>query len=201
MRFCLQTLYNKKQKNLYSYLIDENCTNKINQLILPGIDEYYYLLENHLKNKSSDYGAYVCSCGTYYEIPPCGFPIESYNCINCKELIGGQEKKPDEKGFHKMIIRNGHLRIFKNIEDKNKEFNRFKDTDELIPNMILSDYKAKVVEPLLNKNIYGISKIDKITFIQKNNKFISIIIFYNEAIFNISFNKFDVFYIFFPFIF
>ena len=177
MRFCLQTLYNKKHKNLYSYLIDENCTNKINQLLLPGIDEFnnriinnYYLLEDHLKNKSSDYGAYVCSCGTYYEIPPCGFPIESYNCINCKELIGGQEKKLEEKGFHKMIIRKGHLRIFKNIEDKNKEFNRFKDTDELIPNMILSDYKAKVVEPLLNKKFYGISKIDKITFIQKNKK-------------------------------
>ena len=177
MRFCIQTLYNKNHNNLYSQLINEKCTDKINKLYLPGIDESidkkinnYYLLKEHLNNKSSDYGAYICSCGTYYEIPPCGFPIESYNCINCKKLIGGQEKKKEEKGYHKMIIREGHFRIFKNIEEKNKEFDRFKDTDELIPNMLLSEYKEKIIEPLLKKQPHGISKIDKITFIQKNKK-------------------------------
>ena len=177
MRFCLQTLSNNNHKNLYVQLINENCTDKIKKLYLPGIDESnniiinnYYLLEDHLKTKSSNYGAYICSCGTYYEIPPCGFPIESYNCLNCKELIGGQEKKPEEKGYHKMIIRDGHFRIFKNIEDKIKEFNFFKDTDELIPNMLLSEYKEKIIEPLLKNKSCGISKIDKITFIQKNKK-------------------------------
>ena len=178
MRFCLQIIYNKNnENNLYSKLINENIIENINKLCLPGIDEpinrfitNYYLLEEHLNNKSSDYGAYVCSCGTYYSIPPCGFPIESYKCINCKQLIGGQDRKPEEKGYHKMIIRKGHYRIFKNENDKIKEFNRFNDTDELIPNMLLSDYKDRIISPLLKNIYYGISKIDKITFYQKNKK-------------------------------
>ena len=177
MRFCLQTNYNKSKNNLYSSLISEKCINIINKLCLPGNDESrdkainsYYLLENHLNTKPSDYGAYVCSCGEYYGIPPCGFPIESYNCLNCKKLIGGQEKKKEEKGFHKMIIRKGHYRVFKNIEDKNKEFNRFKDTDELIPNILLSDYKTKVIDPLIKTKHYGIAKMDKFMFSQKDKK-------------------------------
>ena len=161
MRFCLQIIYNKNnENNLYIKLINDNIIENIKKLCLPGIDEpinrfitNYYLLEEHLNNKSSDYGAYVCSCGTYYSIPPCGFPIESYKCINCKQLIGGQDRKPEEKGYHKMIIRKGHYRIFKNENDKIKEFNRFNDTDELIPNMLLSDYKDRIISPLL-KNIY-----------------------------------------------
>ena len=177
MRFCLQTIYNKKSKNLYSQLINEKCTENINKYCLPGIDEpdnlkisNYYLLEKHFKNKTSDFGAYICSCGTYYEIPPCGFPIESYTCINCKQLIGGEKKKEEEKGYHKMIIREGHLRIFKNIEEKKIEFDRFKDNDNLIPNMIISDYKKKVIDPLLKNINFGIPKINKINFIQKNKK-------------------------------
>ena len=177
MRFCLHTLYNKNKSNLYYKLIDEKCIENIRKLCIPGIDEpinifinNYYLIEEHLNNKSSEYGAYVCSCGTYYNIPPCGFPIESYKCINCPQLIGGQEKKPEEKGYHKMIIRKGHFRIFKNEEDKIKEFSRFNDTDELIPNMLLLDYKNKIIEPLIKNINYGISKIDKITFIQKDKK-------------------------------
>ena len=177
MRFCLKTTYHKNNNNLYSKLINEECIDKINKLCLPGIDEpndkiinNYYLLEKHLNNKSSDYGAYVCSCGVYYEIPPCGFPIESYNCINCKQKIGGMEKGKDEKGYHKMIIRKGHYRIFKSLEDKTKEFNRFGDTDKLIPNMLLSEYKEKIIEPLLRDKCCGIPTIDKNIFIQKNKK-------------------------------
>ena len=36
--------------------------------------------------------------------------------------------------------------------------------------MLLLDYKTKYIEPLLKKKCYGIPKIDKITFIQKNKK-------------------------------
>ena len=177
IRFCLQTTYDKKGNNLYYKLLNNNFLENINKYCLPGIDEAndlklnnYYLLEEHFKKKTSDYGAYVCSCGTYYEIPPCGFPIESYHCINCKKLIGGQEKKPDEKGYHKMIIREGHYRIFKNLEEKKNEFNRFKDNELLIPNMLLSDYKTKIIEPINRKLCYGIPKITKNIFIQNNKK-------------------------------
>ena len=57
-----------------------------------------------------------------------------------------------------MIKREGHLRIFKNIEEKKQEFDRFKDTDELIPNMLLSEYEKKYITPLLNKNNYKFQK-------------------------------------------
>ena len=69
-----------------------------------------------------------------------------------------------------MIIRKGHYRVFKNIEDKNKEFNRFKDTDKLIPNILLSDYKTKVIDPLIKTKCYGIAKMDRFIFIQKDKK-------------------------------
>ena len=177
MRFCLPTAFNQKKNNFYYNLLSNNAIYTINNSFIPGIDEpddfilaNFYLLENHLNSKTADHGAYVCSCGCYYEIDPCGFPTESFECLNCKKLIGGMEKKPEEKGYHKMIIREGHLRIFKNIEDKKQEFDRFKDTDELIPNMLLSEYEEKYITPLLNKNNCGIPKIDKITFIQKNKK-------------------------------
>ena len=177
MRFCIQTTYKENKDNFYYNILNENCLSVIDNSCIPGIDEpdnsfmnNYNLLEKHLNTKSPDHGAYVCSCGSYYEIEPCGFPTESFKCINCNQLIGGTKKNDEEKGFHKMIIRKGHYRIFKNIEEKNEEFERFGDTDELIPNMLLADYKKDIIEPILNKNNYGISKLDKITFIQKDKK-------------------------------
>ena len=106
----------------------------------------------------------------YYQIDPCGFPTESFNCLYCKKLIGGEPKLPEEKGYHKMILREGHYRIFKNFEEKKLEFERFNDTDELIPNKLLSEYKKEVIDPLLKKKYETPKnqKIDKITFIQKN---------------------------------
>ena len=177
MRFCIQTTYKANKNNFYFNLISKDFSNIINNYCIPGIDEpddwiinNYYQLKKHLNTKSPDHGAYVCSCGFYYEIPPCGFPTESSECPKCKKLIGGLKKKPEEKGYHKMILREGHYRIFKNLEEKKDEFERFKDTNELIPNMLLSDYKNKKIEPILNKNNFGMPKIDKITFIQKNKK-------------------------------
>ena len=177
LRFCIQTTYKENKNNFYFNIMTNDFSTIIDSYCLPGIDEpdnwiinNYQQLEKHLKTKSPDHGAYVCSCGFYYEIPPCGFPTESSQCPNCKKLIGGTKKKPEEKGYHKMIIRKGHYRIFKNLEEKKDEFERFNDTDELIPNILLSDYKNKIVDPILNKSTYGIPKIDKITFIQTNKK-------------------------------
>ena len=177
MRFCIQTIYTENKKNFYYNLISKNVLDILDNYCIPGIDEpdnsiinNYNLLEEHFKTKSPDHGAYVCSCGTYYEIEPCGFPTESFECIKCKKLIGGTKKDPEEKGYHKMIIREGHYRIFKNEEEKKDEFDRFKDTDELIPNMLLDEYKAKFIDQFLKKSNYGIPKIDRITFIQKNKK-------------------------------
>ena len=177
MRFCIQTTYKENKNNFYFNLISKEFSNIIDSYCIPGIDEpdnwvinNYYKLEKHLNTKLPDHGAYVCSCGFFYDIPPCGFPTESSECPKCKKLIGGTEKKPEEKGYHKMILREGHYRIFKNLEEKKEEFERFKDTDELIPNMLLSNYRNKIIEPILNKSNFGIPKIDKITFIQKNKK-------------------------------
>ena len=88
MRFCVQTTFNSKTNNFYYNLISNNCIYTINNSFIPGIDEpddsilaNFHLLENHLNTKTADHGAYVCSCGCYYEIAPCGFPTESFECL------------------------------------------------------------------------------------------------------------------------
>jgi hypothetical protein len=48
--------------------------------------------------------------------------------------------------------------------------NEYDDTDENIPNMLLDDYKSKVIDPILESSIFGINQITKIRFEQNNLK-------------------------------
>ena len=61
-------------------------------------------IEIHLNEKGVREGAYVCSCGTFYNVCPCGFPTEISKCINCGEKIGGEN--------HILVRREGHMRYF-----------------------------------------------------------------------------------------
>ena len=58
-------------------------------------------------------GAYICPCGQWYEVSPCGFPMYISGCINCFEKIGGEGHVP--------VDREGHFRILKN-QAQNKYF-------------------------------------------------------------------------------
>ena len=60
-----------------------------------------------------------------------------------------------------MVIRDGHYRIFKNQEEKDSQFNKFKDPEENIPNILYDDYIKKIIEPLRQKSGFGFNKVDR----------------------------------------
>ena len=181
LRFCLLTTdHDKPDGFLYAQIFTEQYSTKLNENCIPGnnlLDNIkvnnYFDIENHLKTKPDNNGAYVCSCGLYYDIPPCGFPMRPKDkkptfCPNCNERIG-YEKKPNLiPGKHGMVRRDGHYRIFRDEKHKNKELAHYGDTDQNIPNRILAVYKSEEIDPILEKSKYGINKISKIRFIQKN---------------------------------
>ena len=192
MRICLQTSDSEKSKEyFYSHIIsseikkifEENCipgNNLLNNIYVNN----YKLVEEHLKTQDHDVGAYVCSCGLYYEIPSCGFPeskdpeeeeeeeegkVKVLNkCLNCQLPIGHGPPKEGYTGTHSMVIRPGHLRIFKDEEHRIQEFNEYGDYDEGIPNMLLEDYKKQVIDPILEKSKFGLNKVEKKYFEQTN---------------------------------
>ena len=121
LRFCLQTS-NCENPNglLFSELISKECEEKINQNCIPGnniLDDIfvsnYYAIERHLNKFASNVGAYVCSCGLYYDIGPCGFPNAKSTCLNCGKPTGNGPNPPGVTGCHGFAHREGHYRIFK----------------------------------------------------------------------------------------
>ena len=75
-------------------------------------------IESNLNKLAKNVGCYVCSCGNYYPIPPCGFPTEESFCYVCHEKIGGLN--------HKLVKREGHMRIYKDLNVLNS-YGGYKD--------------------------------------------------------------------------
>ena len=174
LRFCLQSS-NCQNPNglLYSQLITPDCEKKFNENCIPGNNildnifvKSYNLLENHLiiENKASNIGAYVCGCGLYYSIGPCGFPNAPGICMNCKKKIGYDRLPPGITGGHGFAHVKGHYRIFKDQAQKLGEFAKYGDNDRNIPNMYIADYKKTIIDPILEKDRFGISKVTKVIF-------------------------------------
>ena len=105
-------------------------------------------ITEHLNTKPDRHGCYVCSCGYYYDIDPCGFPTKNrtFDCPVCGLKIGWGPK-PVKVGeeTHGMVIRPGHLRIFKDEKAKKYQMRVFDEVDENIPNMILDEYIENVI--------------------------------------------------------
>ena len=168
----------KGNKNFYKSLLSKNYNESINNNYIPGIDnpEYLHLVTletiiDHLNTKPDRHGCYVCSCGYYYDIDPCGFPTKNrtFDCPVCGLKIGWGPK-PVKVGeeTHGMVIRPGHLRIFKDEKAKKYQMRVFDEVDENIPNMILDDYIKNVIEPIRKKNQMGIGECSKNYFLKKN---------------------------------
>ena len=148
------------QNNIYSYFYGNK-----NQLIMmitnnffPGafpsnneqIDSYKEI-EEHLRNQPSNFGIYICSCGKYYMVRPCGFPTVTSNCPKCGLIIGGTN--------HKLYRRPGHFRLIFDEQAKINIIDHGYDRD--MPYMLLRDFKREKIEPLLNIPYRGIGKISK----------------------------------------
>ena len=172
LRFCLQTTNQEKQKeNFYSKIISQDYVNNFKNNCIPGNNlseniyiRNYFLIEKHLNNFESNEGAYVCGCGMYYYIGPCGFPTISKICINCGSKIGFGKLPPGIKGTHGISLAPGHFRIFKDYNQKKEELNKYGDNDQNIPNMLINEYKRKIIDPILEAEKYGICKVSKNTF-------------------------------------
>ena len=166
-------------------------------------------LESRLNNINKDLGCYVCSCGFSFEIGFPGFPgfCTRGLCPACGKNIGREPKAKNgkEPEKHRLAIRPGHYRIFKNREEKTYLMNRLKDLDENIPNMIYEDYLKQVVLPITQKKEVGFNIIEKYHFEIEDKKvrklsnigyrllnFISYShIFYSFCIGNLPKNKLD----------
>ena len=74
----------------------------------------------------------------YYEVEPCGFPMEILPCVNCGQQVGGID--------HSMINKEGHLRIVKDINQKKniESWNRNWYTNCVL----LDDFKKENLEYL-----------------------------------------------------
>jgi hypothetical protein len=158
---------------LYSQLISQDCQNKFKGICIPGNNisdniyiKNYYLIEKHLNTLAPNEGAYVCGCGLYYDIGPCGFPTKNGRgiCANCGKNIGYDKLPSGIKGTHGFAHVEGHYRIFKDLETKEQQFKKYKDNDQNIPNKLLAEYKKDTIDPILEKEKYGICKVSKITF-------------------------------------
>ena len=172
LRICLQTT-NCENPNefLYSQIITNDCEKKLLESCLPGnnvLDDNfvsnYKAIEKHLNTLPSNIGAYVCSCGLYYDIGPCGFPNATSTCSNCGQKTGYGPLPKGITGGHGFAHRPGHYRIFKDLAQKQGEFRKYGDNDNNIPNMLLADYKSKIIDPKIENSKYGISKVSKLVF-------------------------------------
>ena len=178
-RLCINVLANHYQDNdknyLYKSILDKKAHESIEKSYIPGIDitEDFHLvyLENvieHFKSYQDTYGCYVCDCGFYYGLAPCGFPVKAniFDCAVCHKPLGYAPKTFKDEGSpsHGMLLRKGHLRIFKNKEAKEIEMGRFNESDENFPNMTLDEYMKKVIEPIKNKCKFGFNPVSRSYF-------------------------------------
>ena len=163
IRFLL-SIHNKI--NFYTYLFQKDIKNFINSFYFPGtymeLDLFLVTLqdiEKHLAKYPVRCGCYVCSCGYYYPIPPCGFPYSESDCPYCHKKIGGLN--------HKLIKREGHIRIYKNKKDleDNGGYDGGANKEYLsCAVMTLDDYKNKVISKRPSLDYKGIKKESKNNF-------------------------------------
>ena len=144
-KFVFLSIKNKKI-NIYKSLLKKQEVQKIiKESFLPGMPltkksnylEQFKDIEIHLKTKKTTDAAYVCSCGTFYNVAPCGFPTVISKCPFCKKEIGGEN--------HILFRREGHMRIFLNDEARKAQLG-LSYADKKMPNMLLDEYKKYIEE-------------------------------------------------------
>ena len=186
-RFCVNSLYFEKgekydiKKFLFPSLLSKDCKKIIESSFIPGVDNKEDLhlitlesIQNHFNTYGDSYGCYVCSCGFYYNIDPCGFPTtnRTFKCPECRKDCGWGPKVIQGKGAtnHGMVIREKHWRIFKNQAQKNSQMSRWGDPDENIPNILLDNYIKEVIDPIRKNSSFGFNTIDKDYFENHDKK-------------------------------
>ena len=186
-RFCVNSLYFTKndkidKKNLFfSSILQKDCKQIIENSLIPGIDNKEDLhistletIQFHFSTFPEGCGCYVCSCGMYYNIDPCGFPTtnRTFDCPGCGQKCGWGPKVIKDRGAsnHGMIIRDGHYRIFKDKAQKVSQMSRWGDPDTNIPNKIYEDYSKEVNDKFGKGGSFGFNPVDRDYFEKQDKK-------------------------------
>ncbi len=146
-----------KQNSFYQNLISPKVIEIINKNYIPGgepnddkrIMWFQDLEEFLIGTNDPSQGAYICSCGFFYSIPPCGLPTETKNCPICKKKIGGLN--------HKLIEREGHIRIY--LKEEQKKIVERRKYFKPLKSKLLPEYK-KDIEQLKNLEEKGFKKVN-----------------------------------------
>ena len=165
---------------LFPSLLTKDCKNTLETSLFPGNDNKEDLhiitldsIKFHFDTFPDGCGCYVCSCGFYYNIDPCGFPTtnRTFNCPECGLKCGWAPKVIKNQGAtnHGMVIRKGHYRIFKDLNQKTAQMSRWHDPDENIPNRTLDEYIKEVIDPIRKNSGNGFNVVAK-DFFEKQDK-------------------------------
>ena len=185
-RLCVNTLYFEKGKKndidqlLFPSMLSKGCQKAIESSLIPGNDNKEDLrittldaINIHFSTFPDACGCYVCSCGFYYNIDPCGFPTtnRTFNCPDCGQKCGwGPKVVKGGASNHGMIIRPGHYRLFRDKAQKEGQMKRWHDPEENIPNLIMDDYIKKVIEPIKKRAAFGFNSVSRDYFENQNKK-------------------------------
>ena len=156
------------ENGLFQNFHSNNILKTIKENYIPGSEPNenkfitsYYEIESFIKTYNSPkHGAYICSCGQWYSVNPCGLPMVKGICASCKLPIGGEKHVP--------VIREGHFRIFKDEAEKETVLNYGYNNRKLMKWKLLSEFKNEV-DKLINEEKIGIIKVS-CDFFKKENK-------------------------------
>eukprot|EP00833_Pecoramyces_ruminatium_P015847 jgi/Orpsp1_1/1189879/evm.model.d7180000075169.1 len=110
--------------SVYSKILSPDVINNLKNIYIPGgepndsriirtvreINEYY-------QNGGRD-AIYKCSCNYWYFVGQCGYPMMTFNCKECGQLIGGTN--------HKLVDRPGHVRIY--IDETHRNNDKYRNS-------------------------------------------------------------------------
>ena len=185
-RYCVSSLSAKENPSnnskclLYETFLSNICMKYLKGSYIPGSDliddlhiRTFDIIKEHLDILDDRHGCYVCSCGYYYEIEPCGFPARgnTSKCPNCGLNIGWAEKVVNKGwGDHGIAIRPGHYRIYKDDKQRNFCQNKYGVSSQNIPSKTLDEYKKDIIDPILNKGNLGLNIVSKEFFLRTDKK-------------------------------
>ena len=179
--YSLRFVFNIKENDnkFYSNLLKPKASEFINNNYIPGsfqiISDFiktYKVLEEKLKLRI-DMGYYICKdCGLLYEVEPCTFPMETFECAN-GHICGGKDHISAKKD----------IRVFYDKADydylklKWLEFSPQNQPwfDSFEPMMNLQEFKEKYVDknmPVLEKGIiknYDSRNFENLEFVRNMN--------------------------------
>ena len=147
-----------KTKSFYSKIISPGIKKIVKESYIPGGEPNDSLLiksgediQNYFKNGGQE-AVYMCSCNFWYQVGNCGRPTVTFPCENCGEILGGKN--------HILEKRKGHVRIYQDKKNIDKNAPEFKLLDDLM----------KEVEKEKNLQICGFKKVKKEFFSNEKKK-------------------------------